>query len=77
LKLIEQAIGKKAEDVGNAVCLLLVLFAAVLLEFGMGREIIEAGQLGFLGVRAERLAVDGDEAGDGAILGFDDELGGV
>ena len=61
----------------DAVRVLLLALAAVLLEFGVLGEVVEAGEFGLVGVGAERFAVDGDEAGDVAVFGFDDELGGV
>jgi hypothetical protein len=34
-------------------------------------------QLGLVGFGGQRLVVDGDEAGDVALIGFDDVFGGV
>jgi hypothetical protein len=61
----------------DAVGVLLLAAAAMLLNLRVLGEIVEAGEFGLVEVRVERLSVDGDEAGDVTVFGLDDELGGV
>ena len=74
---IEEGLGEQRHEVVDAGGVALLAPVAVLLELGMGGERVEATELGALGVGRERLAVDGDQAGDVAVPGLDDLLGGV
>ena len=62
---------------GDVVGVLLLAFAAALLEVGMLEQRVEAVEFGAIGVGTERLLADGYKAGDSAVLGLDDGLGGV
>jgi hypothetical protein len=48
---------------------------AMLLEIGVGVEVVEAVDLGLAEIRVERGAVGGDGEGDVALAGFDHFLG--
>ncbi len=75
LEFVEEGVGQEAEHVSHAVGVLLLTLAAMVLQFGMLGERVEAVEFGFVGVRVERLAVGGNQAGYVAFRGFDDELG--
>jgi len=77
LKLVEERIRQKAKDMVDAAGIFLLALAAVLLQLGVLGEIVEALEFGLVEVGADGLAVDGDQAGDVAIFGFDNEFGGV
>jgi hypothetical protein len=74
---IEEGLGEQRHEVVDAGGVALLAPVAVLLEIGMGGEGVEAGELGAVSVGGERLAVDGDQASDVAVLGLEDLLGGV
>ena len=59
---------------GDPVGVPLLTFAALLLQLGMLRQIVEAIQLGLIVLRVERLAVAGDQARHIAVFGLDDDL---
>ena len=61
----------------DSVGIFLLALAAMPLEFGVLGEIIQALEFGFVGVVAEWLAVDGDQARNVTVAGFNDDLGGV
>ena len=61
----------------RALRVLLLFFSAMLLKFGVLGEVVQTRKFVAVDVVGDGLAIDGNDAGDIAIFGFDDELGGV
>ena len=74
--LVVERIRQGAHDFSSAFGVVLFAYLAMALHFRVGGEFLEAGVFGLLFAGGKGNAVDGDEAGDVAVFGFDDELGG-
>lgn len=74
LVLVEEGVGEHAHELEGAGGILLLAFAAMLLEVGVSIEFVEAVDLDLMHVRVERLATGGDGDGDITLPGLDDFL---
>jgi len=73
--VVDESIGQEPHELVDAGVVLLLAFVAMLLEIGVGVEVVEAVDLGLAEIRVERRAVGGDGEGHVALAGFDHCLG--
>ena len=76
VELIEEGVGQGADDFSGAFGVALLTLLAMTLEAGVVEEALQTGSFRLLAFCAQRAVVYGDEAGDVAVFGFYDELGG-
>ena len=74
---IEEGVGQETHQAVHPVGVFLLALVTMLLDLGVVGQGVEAVELGLVGFGGQRLVVDGDETGDGALAGFDDVFGGV
>jgi hypothetical protein len=74
---IQECIRQEAHQAVDAIRIFLLPLVTMLLDLGVVGQGIQPVQFGLIGLGAQRLAVDRDQAGDISILGFDNVLGGV
>ena len=73
--VVEEGVGEQAHELVNAGVVFLLALVAMLLEVGVGIEIVESVDLGLAKVGVERRAVGGDGECDVALAGFNNFLG--
>jgi hypothetical protein len=73
--VVDEGIGQEAHEFVDAGVVFLFAFVAMLLQVGVGIEVVEAVDLGLAEIRVERRAVGGDGESDVALAGFDHFLG--
>jgi hypothetical protein len=75
--LVEERVGKEAQEIRDAIAILVFTFASSFLQFRVRGERIEAVELGLVGIGLKWLAVDCDEPGYVSIECFEDDFGRV
>jgi hypothetical protein len=74
-KAVDKRVWQQCKQAVDALCVLLLALVAMLLQLGVIGQRVQAVQLGAVGLGAERLAIDGDQARNAAVHGLDDLLG--
>lgn len=75
--MVDECVGELAQELVDAGGIFLLALVAVVLEIGMGSEVVEAVDLGLMADGPQGLAVGGDGEGHVTLTGLDDFLGEV
>jgi hypothetical protein len=73
--VVDEGIGQEAHKLVHAGVVLLLAFVAMLLQVGVGVEVVEAVDLGLAEIGVERRPIGGDGEGYVALASFDNFLG--
>jgi hypothetical protein len=72
LVAIQEGVRQEAHQAVHPGGIFLLPLVTMLLDLGVLGQGVETVQFGLIGFGGQRLVVDGDEAGDVALLGFED-----